>query len=51
VSTNLDPSEHLETKPPTKEQMGWPEVPGTYVAEGLPCLASVGEDVPNLVET
>jgi hypothetical protein len=32
-STNMDPWELSETKPPTKKHTGWTEVPSTFVAE------------------
>jgi hypothetical protein len=51
VSTNPDPLELPETKPPTEEYSGLIYGPQHLCNRGLPCLASVGEDVPNLVET
>ena len=53
VSTNLDPWELPETKPPTKEQT-WSSsrsLAGAHVKKGWPFLASVGKVVPNPVET
>ena len=57
VSTNLDPWELPDTEPPTKEHIwiGLSHSVQTYVqhicSRGLPCLASVGENVPNPFET
>jgi hypothetical protein len=31
--------------------MGWSMTPGTYVVEDLLCLAPVGEDMSNPIET
>ena len=52
VSTNLDPLELPETKPPTKKHTLHRLVHGPWhiCSRGLPCLASVGEVVPNPVE-
>lgn len=47
VSSNLDSSELLETKSPTKELVHDP----WHICRRLPCLLSVGEDVPYPVET
>ena len=48
VSTNLDPWELPETEPPTN---GLVSGPWHIWSRGTLCLASVGEDAPNLVET
>jgi len=48
MSTNLDPWELPETELPTKELVS---DSGHICSRGLPCLASVGEDVPNPAET
>jgi hypothetical protein len=51
LSTNPDPSKLPETKPPTKEH-SWAGLCLLYIcSRGLPCLASVGKDVLNPVET
>lgn len=50
VSTNPDRSELPETKPPTKEHMcaaPWPH----SLTQQWPCLASMGEGVPNPAKT
>ena len=51
VSTNPDPSELSETKPPTKEHTLAGLRPQKLCSRGLPCVASVGEDEPNPAET
>ena len=58
MSTNLDPFEFPETKPPTKEQnTGWSDLPSFPIPQpphicgrGMPCLALVGQEAPNPVE-
>ena len=56
VSTNPDPWECSETKPPTKEHTWaglWSLASGLWhiYHRGLPCPASVEEDVPKPVDT
>jgi hypothetical protein len=51
VSTNLDPWELPETKPSTKVHTQAGPRPRHIYRKGLPCLASVGEDAPNPIET
>jgi hypothetical protein len=46
VSTNLDSWELTEIKPPTKSIHGLLNGPRHICCRKLPCLASVGEDVP-----
>jgi len=50
-STNLVPWELSESEPPTKEHTGAGKRPQAAQSSWLPCLASVGEDMPNLAET
>ena len=49
VSSNLDPWSSQRNKLPTKEH-SW-SVPPAHMSRGLPCLAPLGEEVPDLVET
>ena len=48
ISTNPDSSELPETKPLTK---GLVHGPWHICSRGLPCLASVGKDVPSPIKT
>jgi hypothetical protein len=51
MSTKLDLWELPETETSNKEHT-WPvQGPHHICSRGLPCLASVGEDMPNPVET
>jgi hypothetical protein len=50
ASTNLDPSELPETKPPTKEHTWVSPWPNTC-SRGLSCLFSMGEVMSNPIET
>jgi hypothetical protein len=51
VLTNLDPWELPETKPLTKEHTWAGPWHQHICSRGLPCLASVGKDSLNPVET
>lgn len=51
VSTNPDPLEFPKTKPPTKQHTWAGSWQFSYVEEDYPNLISLGEDVPNLIET
>jgi hypothetical protein len=51
ISTNSDPSELLETENQPKSIHRLACGPQHIHKKGLPCLVSVGEDVPNPVET
>jgi hypothetical protein len=49
--TNLDPSELLETKTPTKVYTWLVHGPQHICSRKLPCLTILGEDMPNPAET
>jgi hypothetical protein len=51
VSTNPDPRKLLETKTPTRSIQGLGQGPWHIYNRGLPCLASVGEDMLNPQES
>jgi hypothetical protein len=51
VSTNLDPWERPDSKPPTKEHTGAGRKSWHTCSRGLLCLPSVREDTPKPVET
>ena len=51
VSTSLDAWKLLETELPAKEHAQTSERPWHLLSRGLPCLASVGKDELNPIET